>query len=393
MICHRNTAVSPQRSLRRDAFTLVELLVVLVIVLLLVAMTAGAINVGYSRDRVRGAARQIQAFLLGARDLAIYAKAPRGVRFMADPNNPRQISSMVLVQPTQPWAGRVRIIPSDTSAAWNPSGMPANELVRVRLEDTNQSPSWVELRDLGLLTVGARIRIPGNDRGTWYVIGRLELPAGPTDVPQDLILTTAYRQPPPQASPAVVAETALIELPPSIIPGRQPVPFSKGAVIDLDRCGMSSDWSYLNDTSINDAFKYGTKLPGAWKVQTSATAFRYASTMDIMFSPQGSVTGPAASTGIIHLVTTEQTASDQALPTFYDPNNNLTWPGNPTAATPLPFESVPDKIVVSVFTRTGGAICSPVNTAYTVTTASPVNSRVINSDPFVSSERGEVAGR
>lgn len=373
----------------RQAFTLVELLVVLVVMLLLVAMTASAVNVSYSRDRVRGAARQIQSYLLGARDLAIYAREARGVRFLADPTNPRQISSMVLVQPTPPWAGQVSIVRRDETSPWDPSAATPNALTRVRLKDTSQSPNWIELRDLGLLMQGTRIRIPGNSRGSWYIVNSLDVDGAN----QDLLLTTAYRDPPPQVSPAVINEQALIELPPSIVPNKQPVPFSKGAVIDLDRCGMISNWATLNDSNINDVFKYGLKLPSPWKIQNSAATFRYSSTMDVMFSPQGTVTGVAASTGIIHLVVTEQAAADQGLPTFYDPTNFLTWSGNPTASTPQPYESVPDKSVVSIFTRTGGAICSPVETTYLVTTASPVNQRVIASDPFVYAERGEVAGR
>lgn len=387
----RNPLPTPRRPLTavRQAFTLVELLVVLVVMLLLVAMTASAVNVSYSRDRVRGAARQIQSYLLGARDLAIYAREARGVRFLADPTNPRQISSMVLVQPTPPWAGQVSIVRRDESLPWDPSAATPNALTRVRLKDTSQSPNWVELRDLGLLMQGTRIRIPGNSRGSWYIVNSLDVDGSN----QDLLLTTAYRDPPPQVSPAVINEQALIELPPSIVPNKQPVPFSKGAVIDLDRCGMISNWATLNDSNINDVFKYGLKLPSPWKIRNSAATFRYSSTMDVMFSPQGTVTGAAASTGIIHLVVTEQAAADQGLPTFYDPTNYLTWSGNPTTSTPQPYESVPDKSVVSIFTRTGGAICSPVESTYVVTTASPVNQRVIASDPFVYAERGEVAGR
>lgn len=374
----------------RQAFTLVELLVVLVIILLLVAMTAGALNVGYSKDRVRGAARQVQSYLLAARDLAIYAKAPRGVRFLADPNNPRQISSMVMVQPTPPWAGQVQILRNDLSSPWDPSGTPANGMTRVRLVDQRQSPNWQELRDLGLLAQGARIRIPGNSRGSWYIINSLDVDGSE----QYVFLTTPYRDPPPQVNPAEINEQALIELPPSIVPNKQPVPLPKGAVIDLDRCGMISNWQVLNDGSTNAVNKYGLKLPRAWKIVNSPAGFRYASAMDVLFSPQGTVTGSSASTGVIHLVVTEQAAADQGLPTFYNPNDYLTWPApSPTTSDPLPYESVPDKTVVSVFTRTGGAICSPVESTYAVSASSPVSQRVILSDPFVYAERGEVAGR
>jgi prepilin-type N-terminal cleavage/methylation domain-containing protein len=60
-------------------FTLVELMIVISLILLLAVMTASAINTSISGDKVRGGARQVQSFLGGARDRAIYSKAPRGV--------------------------------------------------------------------------------------------------------------------------------------------------------------------------------------------------------------------------------------------------------------------------------------------------------------------------
>ena len=47
---------------------------------------------------------------LGARDRAIYAKQPRGVRFLVDQQNPRTCSSMVYIGPSDPWSeGRIRL--------------------------------------------------------------------------------------------------------------------------------------------------------------------------------------------------------------------------------------------------------------------------------------------
>ena len=66
---------------RRSAFTLMELLVVITIIVVLLSMTALTLRFSNESDRVRGAARQIQSFLSGARDRAIYAKESRGVRF------------------------------------------------------------------------------------------------------------------------------------------------------------------------------------------------------------------------------------------------------------------------------------------------------------------------
>lgn len=72
------------RSPRRGGFTLVELLVVIGIILILAAMTIGAINLSVTTERVRSGARQIQSLIEGARDRAIYAGEARGIRILVD---------------------------------------------------------------------------------------------------------------------------------------------------------------------------------------------------------------------------------------------------------------------------------------------------------------------
>jgi prepilin-type N-terminal cleavage/methylation domain-containing protein len=69
---------------RRRGFTLVELLVVISIILILAAMTIGAINLSVTTERVRSGARQIQSLIEGARDRAIYAGEARGIRILVD---------------------------------------------------------------------------------------------------------------------------------------------------------------------------------------------------------------------------------------------------------------------------------------------------------------------
>ena len=67
------------------AFTLVELLVVVVIVLLVSAVTLPAIIPALSHRQVSEGARLLQGQLVQARDTAIRFNAPRGVRFLPDP--------------------------------------------------------------------------------------------------------------------------------------------------------------------------------------------------------------------------------------------------------------------------------------------------------------------
>ena len=77
----------------RHAFTLVEMLVVITVLLVLAGVTVTSINVALEGERVRSSARQLQSYLLGARDRAAYSQLPRGVRFeigdLTDPANYR----------------------------------------------------------------------------------------------------------------------------------------------------------------------------------------------------------------------------------------------------------------------------------------------------------------
>lgn len=74
----------PGRPARR-AFTLVELLVVVTIIALISAVALPVVLPALSERRVSEASRLLQAVLSGARDAAIRANAPRGIRLLPDP--------------------------------------------------------------------------------------------------------------------------------------------------------------------------------------------------------------------------------------------------------------------------------------------------------------------
>ena len=92
-------------SLNRRAFTMVELLIVVAILLVLTTMTIVAVDLTFQSERVRGGSRQVQSLLEGARDRAIFAGRPVGVRFLvdSDPLNARKCTSMVYVGSSDPW--------------------------------------------------------------------------------------------------------------------------------------------------------------------------------------------------------------------------------------------------------------------------------------------------
>src|SRR5580704_14886387 len=82
---------------RRASFTLVELLVSLSIMLILAVITIRLVNTSLDSDRLKAGSRELQSYLAGARDRAIYAGQPRGVRFIPDQADPYSVHSFVYI--------------------------------------------------------------------------------------------------------------------------------------------------------------------------------------------------------------------------------------------------------------------------------------------------------
>lgn len=348
-------------------FTLIELMVVVTIILLIAVMTAGAINLTIKGDKVRAAARQVQSFLAGARDRAIYSKAPRGVRFMLDPTNNRTVTSMVYIAPNDDWSqGTIEIAWIDGEA----KGVKGFD----NLSTCTNPTGWLNLYNQGLLKDGARIRIPNDNTGTWYSITTdylaIASPDG-SDGPNFpvLKLSTPYgKSPTANTSSRGNYESAFttsdgpatyrLELPPSVMPNQEMVLFPRGTVIDLDRCNKLPGFPTPTTST----------LPSAWMIGSGP--YTYTSQMDIMFSPRGVVIGTAASRGVIEFYIADQVDADKQL-----------MPEDPTGG---------DKVIMAVFTRTGGVSSHPVylnSQQPTTINGTPVL------DYFRYSETGEVAGK
>ncbi|HET6424361.1 MAG TPA: prepilin-type N-terminal cleavage/methylation domain-containing protein [Planctomycetaceae bacterium] len=364
----RRLLTNPLHGRLSAGFTLLELLIAISIMLILLAITATAIRVNNEADRIRGGARTLQSYLLGAKDRAIYAKAPRGVRLLRDPNNPRAISSVVYVEPTPPENYTVDVIPFNTAAPYSSS----NPMRRVRLPTTTNfnardAGDWRLLVTRGMLTAGLRMKIPANDRGTWYVIQSVDVSGSN----QDIVLTTEIRNP---STTGTLRDTAQIELPPAVVQNAEPVQLPRGVVIDLDRSGYRQP-----NPAAPPPVLFTPKFPSGW----ADSSGNYIQRMDIMFSPRGAVTGPSAGSGVIHLYVTDQAAADLGLDPAYGVN-----------ATGSVDPPIPDKALVSIFTRTGNVTVSPVNTtdARNNYTLAPGADNYAD-DPFYFSERGEVAGK
>ena len=82
---------------QRASFTLLELLISLRIILILATLTMRLLNATLNSDRLKSGARVAIVASRGARDRAIHAGQPQGVRFIADPTNPSAIRSFAFV--------------------------------------------------------------------------------------------------------------------------------------------------------------------------------------------------------------------------------------------------------------------------------------------------------
>lgn len=102
----------------RRAFTLIELLVVLVIIALVSAATLPTILPAINHRQISESARLVQATIEGARDQAVRANAPRGIRLMPDPTFtgrdglPLAYNRMMPIEPAPDYGeGKVSILP------------------------------------------------------------------------------------------------------------------------------------------------------------------------------------------------------------------------------------------------------------------------------------------
>jgi hypothetical protein len=251
------------------------------IIVILLTMTVMAVKFTTDADRVRGAAGQVQSFLAGARDRAIYSKEPRGVRFFVSPENPRAVTTMAYIAPGGTWSspensGNVRLERIDGNGDGDFDDVV--DLV-VRVHGT-QNPGWWNLKRRGWLVDGLRIRIPKGPTGNWYPIDTklIDITVAPTS-DQVLLLQIPYADGGNKGQFVAHENTTYeIELPAKLL-AQDPAILPDSVVIDLD----------------------GSKIPDGWRPQVPQNGLQYSGYMDLVFSPRGSIIGDAAGAGVIHL--------------------------------------------------------------------------------------------
>lgn len=270
----RHLSNNDLRRNHRAGFTLVELLVVIGILLLIIAVTASAVNLTMSGDRVRGAARQVQSYLDGARGRAIYGgkdidpKYQCGVRFIRDPNFPQLVTSLQYVEINPDNAsvsgGVYKIEDDGTGHIRQLTGTSVGTLP----PDSALPTHWYERKVQGLLYDGLTIVIGGR---------KYQISTSMLDASNEILLLNADY---PNATTAGPAYQIL--LPPQPMANQDSRALGNNVVLDL---GLSRRLDYYTFT-YNAA---STTLP-----------------IDIMFTPRGTVSGPLSGTGIVEFVVSDR---------------------------------------------------------------------------------------
>jgi type II secretory pathway pseudopilin PulG len=245
----------------RASFTLLELLVSLGIILILATLTMRLLNATLNSDRIRNGAREFQTFLAGARDRAVYAGQPRGVRLIQDPLDRSAVHSFVYI-------GAPSTFTDGTQITVNTAG----SVSTITFSNPQTATTWGTLVQRGLLTDGAYITLGG----TIYTMAR-----NPVGSATWQLTTTTYTG----TSGTPISYT--LQLLPSPLSGEEPRTLPQNIVIDLDNSVLPPTWG----------------SPGA-----------LTGSLDVLFSPNGTVTGTVAAAGRIHFVFSEYTDASVPLP-------------------------------------------------------------------------------
>jgi prepilin-type N-terminal cleavage/methylation domain-containing protein len=310
------------------AFTLVEILVVITILVLVSSFAFAVFHVGRSSERTRSAARIAQSALAAAKDRALHAKDLRGVRLIRDLADPTLVTGFAYLAPlTNEIAGNLAGQPAQNDVAVTRPNLPGSSDATQVVISGAQGLAWFTQDKNGLWPAAALpIRIPAQT-GAWYYLARQQTSPpywGTLDASGILMLTlqTAYQGGnvwPPNANaidPTDANASCEIQLGSDLLPFHQPIPLPSGVVIDLDNSSPN--------------------VAGLWPA-TSVPA-----NIDLMYSPQGRISGPLAGLGPIHFL----------LNSLADASQNLS---------PIDPGNQGDKLILTLFPQSGLVATFPID--------------------------------
>lgn len=293
------TTIGPDAA-RTGGFTLVELLIAVGILLILVVITVTAVNVTANQERIPGAARDVQSFIEGARDRAIFRGQPVGVRLYLDPNgvqngagNPVTVNSMAYVATPPLLQGflDIQLYPDgDPMRDRDNNGVPDEDRQSI-VNIQNDAPGlWDRIRrNRGLVDRGVVMQIEIMDPTTrvWSLY-RMAWDESNNSASGDAFVGWKLTKP--------YNGSVNIGLPYKLT--LLPSPMANQTTRDLPS-GVSIN---LESSRVNG------RIPRFWyRPQNSGGAFdpsdqgSYMTYLDIMFTPSGTGVGAASGAGMIQL--------------------------------------------------------------------------------------------
>ena len=217
----------------------------------------------------------MQSFLEGARDRAIHAKEPRGIRFLRDTQNPSVVTSMLYIGPPENFTEGQILIEFD-----GVNTPPRHR--KILHSSTEVRNTWINLYSRGLIPQnGAVLRIfNSNSKPEFYTMSVSVDGMGNVT---DFFLTKDFNVVDTQSP-----KNYSLQLNPNVLPNQEPRQLPRDVVIDLPNSQIPPDWN-----------------------------------LDVLFSPHGTVTGLVSSAGVLHLVVAEGVDVFQGrLPGAFDKEGN-----------------------------------------------------------------------
>lgn len=316
----------------RSGFTLVEMMVVIVLVVILASMAAPVIAIYGRGGKVKDAASTIQATLAGARDRAMATNAPRGVRFIQDPVNKELVRSMIYVRPAPPITlGYCRVVDPNGDGAFERVeiyGALSTQFQRLPKDASNNYLGVIRFEDAG--PYHSFITTDANLSGSPVVL-LLDRPL-------------SHRLPEGTYPLSPTSEGVIYEVPVGSMPleESEPITLPNAVVIDLGQ--LPTDPSIYPDLATQRLSRISPD--------------ELSRSFEVMLTPEGTVIGSAAVDPQIILWVRDEFGSGA------DPNPNS--PANPSIPLLLTRKEVRvdnsgTHALVTIYARTGYVITSDPN--------------------------------
>lgn len=268
----------------RPAFTLVEMLVVIAILLAVTAMVVVTFRPGEG-DKMRTAGRIAQSAILGAKDRAIHAKERRGFRIILqemDPGDPlyQKIGTgFVYLQPLpkqvigQPAGATLTVCRPDADN--NQIGGDATQDTPIFLYVDGADGQTIRNLDVnGLMgLLNTRIQIPSSN-------GKLYTPVVQSTTPPYYTQIVGTR--------TLITLTANVE--------QTSLPFPSAVSLTPADANASAEFDLGNEFTPNQQI---ISLPSGIVIDLNPNRSSQFAKADFMYSPRGMINGPMASAGLI----------------------------------------------------------------------------------------------